>query len=108
MKKKRPVLDRRITIEIPTDSKDSVGTSTLTWATYYETAAHIDWERGDEKEMITRETAITKVKFIIRKSADYPLDAKMRISYDGVYYNILAILDDQYNKYLTIKTQEVE
>jgi SPP1 family predicted phage head-tail adaptor len=102
----RITLDRVIIIQIYTDSKDSVGGPIISWATHATVKANANWVSGDESEIVDKVTAITKVKFVIRHRTD--LDAKMRISFDGDYYNIIAILDDQYNKYLTLITELVE
>lgn len=103
---RRPVLDRRITIETPTSTKDATGAPTLSWATLAEVGANMKWKGGDESEVLSKVTAKTRVQFLIRYRTD--IDHSMRISYDGDYYNILAILDDQWNMYLTIKTELVE
>jgi len=106
MSGKQPTLDRVISIQIYTDSKDASGAPVSTWSNYKTVFANVVFDSGSEPEIITKETAVTKVTFTIRHRTD--LDTKLRILYNSKYYNILAILDDQDNHYLILKTQEVE
>lgn len=103
---KKITLDRSITIEQYTDSKDAIGAPVISWATLATVFANVTFDRGKEDEVITKETATTIVTFIIRHRTD--LTAKHRILYNSKYYDIESIKDDQFNQWLTIKTQEVE
>jgi SPP1 family predicted phage head-tail adaptor len=104
--KKKIVLDRSITIQQYTDTKDAIGGHKMTWATLATVYANVDFIRGKEGEIVTKETATTKVDFRIRHRND--LNTKHRILYNSKYYDIKTILDDQDNQWLILKTEEVE
>ncbi|MFL5731459.1 MAG: phage head closure protein [Cytophagaceae bacterium] len=84
--------DRKITIESITGGRSASGGQVKTWTTVATPWAMVDDLNnrvdGNEKYEAGRETAIGKTKFTIRYRTG--LDAKMRILYEGAYYNIRA------------------
>lgn len=82
-------LDRRICIETPTSSRGTSGQELLTWATFAECWAGVEYPgtKSDEGVIADQEVSVTTVNFIIRYRDG--LNQKMRIVYNGENYDIL-------------------
>ena len=74
-------LDRRITIEQPSESQTDFGDMTLSWATLRSVWSHVFFKSGSEKEQAERMTDITQIIFTIRYASD--VTQQMRISFDS-------------------------
>lgn len=86
-------LDRRIRIETSTSSRGGSGQEVLTWSTFAECWAGLEFPgtKSDEGVIADQEVSATTVYFTIRYRDG--MDAKMRIVYGGKYYDIQNILE---------------
>lgn len=82
-------LDRRITLETYTTTKNSYGEEEKTWSTLATVWAKIDYSGGTEDFEADKNTAIGRVRFSIRHRTD--VTEQTRILYESEYYDILAI-----------------
>lgn len=83
-------LDRLITIQEATDTQGSdYGDNTKSWATWKSPWANVKHFSGGEKQEARQIYAEVKTRFQIRWVSG--LSPKMRISYDGRYYDIYEI-----------------
>ena len=82
-------LDRRVTLENYTTTRDAWNNPTKTWATLDQVWAH----KRDVTELERTETeqrvAYTRTIFKIRHRTD--VDATMRVDYDGKKYYIIGV-----------------
>jgi SPP1 family predicted phage head-tail adaptor len=103
-------LDRRIVIQTPTESRDTFGGVTSTWATYATRWANIRYAKNAEAFPADRKTSMYSVHFIVRSdSVTRAATTKMRVSYDSKIYDIRAISEraDEYRKmYLLIEAEQ--
>ena len=91
-------LSRKITIEQPTESKDSNGMVTQTWTTYYQPMAKISPALGREYYEAKQLTSDQSIKFALRYSSKaVGITPKMRISYNSNYYDIGSIINSYEN-----------
>lgn len=90
-------LNKRVLIQEETASRDDFGAETLTWDTFGTVWASTDFKPGgsDERQIIDKKTAITRVDFTIRYLNT--IDEKMRLVWDGKGWDILSILDKDEN-----------
>lgn len=87
-------LTRKITIEQPTESIDSNGMVTQTWATYYQPMAKISPALGREYYEAKQLTSDQSIKFNIRYSNKAAgITTKMRIVYNSNYYDISSTIN---------------
>ncbi len=94
-------LDRRIRIEQCTYTTDSVGQRIAVWSTLITVWALVAYESGTEVYEASQKVAERVVKFIVRYRS---LNETMRIVYDGVVYDILAIEEIDRKRFLAIRT----
>lgn len=95
-------LDRRICIEQPSASRGGSGQELLTWSTFAECWAAVEYPgtRTDEQVVADQEVSITSVIFRIRYRDG--LNQKMRILYNSNYYDILNVLEVGRKDYLRL------
>jgi SPP1 family predicted phage head-tail adaptor len=82
-------LDRRITIETLTVSRDSYGGKVETWAELASVWAQATPWQGREAVAADQVVARAEMRFKIRYRADF--DAKARIQYEGQAWDIIRI-----------------
>ncbi len=82
-------LDRKIVIEAPTEAVNALGEYYSTWATYHTCFANVTRFGGIEKLEAGKVTATNRIRFKIRFFDG--ITEKMRILYDGSYYDITEI-----------------
>jgi len=82
-------LDRRITIQERTDTRDGAGEPVPTWSTLAEVWASLEPLQGREDFDAQQINAIRPTKFRIRYRED--VDETMRIAWDGQTWDINAI-----------------
>lgn len=84
-------LDRRIVIEQTTPSTDSYGEPTDSWSTYTTVWASVRQikasERFNSDKVLSVRTAVFKIRY------NSGITEKMRINYDGRYWDILGIAE---------------
>lgn len=80
-------LDRRITIEQATETQNAVGEPIVTWSTFATLWASKRDVTG--REPFTSQERYAEVDTIFKIRWIDDLSAKMRISYDGRYYDII-------------------
>jgi len=93
-------LDRRISIYELVETANSYGERTTTNNLVKTVWAKIEPEGGNEKITGDKPTASRSVRFTIRYRTG--LIEKMKISYDGNWYNILSIEEPDRKRYLSI------
>ena len=87
-------LNRKITIEQPTEARDANGMVTQSWTTYYQPMARIAPAIGREYFQAQQVSASQSVKFQIRYSnLASGITTKMRILYSGNYYDIQSVVN---------------
>ena len=79
-------MDRLITIEQATSTRDTVGDAVPTWSTFATVWARKVRSRGTEQFKAERETAEREIRLEIRYLAG--LDETMRIRFDGQIFDI--------------------
>lgn len=81
-------LDRRIRIEHSTSTRGSSGQEVLTWSTFAECWASVEYPgtKTDEGVIADQEVSTTFVYFTVRYRDG--IDQKMRIVYNNQYYDI--------------------
>lgn len=84
-------LDRKIIIESTSESRGAFGEVTDTWATYATLWAQAIPISGKERLASDRTVAVRGYKFKTRWISG--VTAKMRVSYDGEYWNIIGIAE---------------
>ena len=84
-------LNRRITIQEPTESQGTTGQAVPSWATYRTVWAEVKQRTGKESfdadQMVAETNTIFKIRYLTG------LTRKMRISYGGDYYGIESIAE---------------
>lgn len=87
-------LNRKITIQQSTESKDSYGDPISTWATYAIRSANPTPLQGRETFIYQQRYSESSMMFRLRyDSITKDITTKMRILYDGVYYDIDDVLN---------------
>lgn len=84
-------LDRRITIEVRTVTQNDAGAPVESWAEFATVWAQKTDLRGDEFFAAQKENGEITTRFRIRHFAG--LKAEMRIAYDGLYYDIVQLME---------------
>lgn len=82
-------LDRKIVIENPTDTQNSMGEYVSSWTTFLTAAANVTRFGGGERIEAGKTTAKNRVRFKIRFYDGITED--MRIQYNGATYYITEI-----------------
>lgn len=95
-------LDRSITIQSYTESKNSYGEAEKTWATHSTVWAEIMDDTGNVTVTDGQTIASEIVRFRIRY--DSAVNTKMRISYNSNYYSIRQVIEEGRGNYLILKT----
>lgn len=95
-------LDRRIRIETPTSSRGNSGQEVLTWSNFAECWASIETPntKSDEGVIADQEVSTTFTVFLIRYRDG--LTQKMRIVYNGKYYDIQNIMEQGRREFLRL------
>jgi head-tail adaptor len=96
------ILNRRITIEIGTESTNDLGTPVLTYSVLKKTYASVSHISGNTRNDDAGRYASTEVDFNVR--FDSAINYKCRILYSGQYYRIFHILPIGVKDGLKIKT----
>ena len=101
-------MDRRITIQSGSVTVNEYHGESLTWADVATVWAKVDWQASpDESQQADRKTATTKVDFTIRYAAAYR-DKKLRISYDGMLFDVQTVLEIGRRRFLKLETKLYE
>lgn len=88
----------RVTVQAVTETKSSTGFPAESWATYATRWAGVEYKSGSEAESAGAKTAETTAVFTLRY--DSSITQKHRISYNGGYWDIRAILYDALRNYM--------
>ena len=80
------LLDRRITIQVKTESTDVYGQRTLTWATHLTVWSNPVQKDGTERTDNSNRTTNRMVNFRVRYNST--ITNEMRIIWEGRYYKI--------------------
>jgi len=99
-------LDRRITIQQSTATKNSYGEDVDSWATYRKVWAMLTYESraSNEQYEADQKVAVRIVKFTVRY--DSAITEKMRISWDSGIYDIRSIEEISRERYLVLKCEK--
>lgn len=81
--------DKKIVIETPSESQGTDGSVTYTWATFATVWANVRPILSRDRFMSQAEHSTRVATFFVPFLSG--LDEKMRISYDGLYWQIKAI-----------------
>jgi SPP1 family predicted phage head-tail adaptor len=84
-------LNRRITIETPTVTRDTYGAEILTWSTLVTVWASKQHKTSREFYAVSKINSEVTDLFVIRFRTG--LNTRMRINYDSKYYDILGADD---------------
>lgn len=79
----------RVTIETPTESRTATGGQSFTWATFAQR-----WGRmvpKSAREFMAAQQAFTEMQWMWEIRGRLALTTKMRIVFDGRYFNILGV-----------------
>ena len=99
------LLRETIVIQTPTNSQDSYGAVTKTWATHATRRCQVIQKSGAEAELSGAIREKSDVEFIIRHLST--VTTQMRVSYDSEYYNILRVEADQWNRVTRIFARQI-
>ena len=97
-------LRHRLTIEQPTQSKDSLGQEIQAWTTFAEVYGSLDPLSGRERFQAAQTVAETTHRARIRYLSG--VTAKMRIAFADRTYQIVYIADDNRGRELVLDLQE--
>jgi len=88
-------LDRRITVQKPTESRDDYGGLITTWATFAVRWAALSYRRANTEDYpADKKTSFYRAMFTVRSdSVTRQITPKMRIVYDGKVWDIHAITE---------------
>ena len=84
-------LDKRITVQPFTVTRDAEGGLGKNWSTGTEVSAQVIYERGSETVMHEKVNANARVIFKFRKHSDFTPDRTMRVVYNSTNHNISDI-----------------
>ena len=103
-------LNRRITVEQVTESQDTSGFPSETWATYCKRWASIVPLRGRERFEAQQFEAEVDVRFVVRyDSVTAAITPKMQVSYNSKTYDIQSVFDvDEAHKEIEILAYETQ
>lgn len=96
------LLNRQITIETETETKNSLGTPEVTYSTLKTTYANVVYNSGNTSSDEVGENAYTDANFVIRY--DPRVNYHCRILFNDSYYKILHIEPIGRNEGLRIRT----
>lgn len=98
-------LDRRITIESYTATRDVLGGEVQTWATHTTVWAGVMYKelQSDESQMAGSQVASRKVNFRIRYLST--VTEKMRVNFESEYYDILSITHEGRKRFTVLETE---
>ena len=97
-------LDRYITIEVNTPSTHSVTNEPIdSWATLADVWAKVAGAKGSEGTVARSEAVRQRAVFTIYHRTD--VTEKNRITYNSKTWDIVSIVEEGYNKYLTIEAE---
>ena len=107
-KEKIGQMRNRIEIQSYSITRNSAGEEFLVWSVLATVWAAIEYKGAgsDESEQQNQLTAMINALIRIRYRSD--LNTKMRIRFDGKYWNIRALLPDHMKSYLTIECEHFE
>ncbi|MFZ6801931.1 phage head closure protein [Undibacterium sp. Di24W] len=86
-------LNRRITIQSFGTTQDAIGQEIQDWSTFAQPWANIRFLNGVESVKADAEVSVSKVSIRIRYRQD--ITEAMRIVYNGITYQIKAVLPDE-------------
>jgi SPP1 family predicted phage head-tail adaptor len=86
-------LDRKITIQQPSDSADGEGGTVRTWTTYVTTFASIQPFKGMEIFSADQVFSEQWVRMLIRYRPSQPISTAMRVQYGSKVYEIRQAYD---------------
>ena len=86
-------LNRRITVQQRVAGADEIGQPSTTWQNLVSLWANIHNENGTQKIKSDKEISIVNTSIRIRYRSD--LNAGMRVTCEGIIYEIKAILPDK-------------
>lgn len=95
--------DRQITVENLTETQDAFGELDASWSTFATVYAFLEDRPGVEKYEAAKETAFSKTFFLIRYRSD--LTEKMRVLFEGKYYDIISIEEITRRRYTRLITE---
>lgn len=90
------ILNSRIVIQQLAAGQDAIGQPVQTWSDFATVWANVKHTSGIEQIKTSAETSTVKVSVQVRYRAG--LNAGMRVSHSGNFYNILAVLPDTETK----------
>lgn len=99
-------LDRCITIQDYTNTRDEYGGAVKGWTTTATTKAWVKYKSGGESVYATKDTETADLIFVIRYRAS--LTTKSRIIYDGNTYDIKHIAEAGRRKYMEVTAKLVK
>ena len=88
----------RVAVQAVTETKSATGYPSESWATYATRWAGVEYKSGNEAESAGAKTAETTAVFTLRY--DSAITQKHRISYNGGYWDIRAILYNALHDYM--------
>jgi SPP1 family predicted phage head-tail adaptor len=95
-------LNKRITIENYTPlsglGQSLSGSYKRAWSTYITVWAKVEETGGSETDADDVMLAVSTAKITIRKDTSNPVDATMRIDYDGYYWDITSVTEVGFNE----------
>ena len=102
-------LNNKITIQTPTETRDSYGDPVKSWATYAVRSASITPVNGNEVFVAQQVYSEQVSRFRLRyDSVTKDITTKMRILYDSRYFNIISVINEYTeNKEITLVCSEV-
>jgi len=90
------MMNHRVGLMKPPAGTDAAGRTLKNWTLLQEVWANVKFQTGAEVIRGGAETSIVKVSIRVRARRD--VDASMRARYQGVEYNIRAVLPDSANR----------
>lgn len=98
-------LREKITVQEYSATRDSYGGEVKTWATYATRWANVQSVSGREFFSSSQVNATVTTKFVLRYLEG--LSTKMRISWDGRLFDIVAVLESGNDRMMTVMAEEL-
>ena len=90
---KAGALDKRITVQTPTITQDTMGQPVTSWATLAQRWASVEPLQGREAQLVHALFSEATHKISMRYLSG--LNAKCRVSWDSRYFNILSVINSR-------------
>lgn len=99
-------MDRRVTFQQSTETRNGNGEPVYAWSTYADRWAKIEYGSGSDVVEGDRLLAQSTVKFLVRYDAR--INKGMRIKYKHLFYNVIRLTEQGRNDFLILDCETTD